>query len=105
MDNNVPVPPPEPQPTVKRPLRPITQLLISIAIVAVLASGASLSLLRDHRGRRWFDGRHLRTNARFRGKSLWRERLRLSQGEQWQGRHTELRYPPLEGAHRGVYGQ
>jgi poly-beta-1,6-N-acetyl-D-glucosamine synthase len=36
MDNNVPVPPPEAKPTVKTPLRPITQLLISIAIVAVV---------------------------------------------------------------------
>src|SRR5437764_15315483 len=36
MDNNVPVPPPEPAPTVKKPLRPITQLLISIAIIALV---------------------------------------------------------------------
>src|SRR5437764_10714267 len=36
MDNNVPVPPPEPAPTVKKPLRPITQLLISIAIIGVI---------------------------------------------------------------------
>ena len=36
MDNNVPVPPPEAKPTVKKPLRPITQLLISIAIIAVV---------------------------------------------------------------------
>jgi poly-beta-1,6-N-acetyl-D-glucosamine synthase len=36
MDNNVPVTSPEPKPTVKRPLRPITQLLISILIIAVV---------------------------------------------------------------------
>jgi biofilm PGA synthesis N-glycosyltransferase PgaC len=36
MDNNVPVGSPEPKPTVKRPMRPITQLLISIAIIAVV---------------------------------------------------------------------
>jgi poly-beta-1,6 N-acetyl-D-glucosamine synthase len=35
-DNNVPVPTPEAKPTVKRPLRPITQLLISIAIIAIV---------------------------------------------------------------------
>jgi biofilm PGA synthesis N-glycosyltransferase PgaC len=36
MDNNVPETSPEPKPTVKRPLRPITQLLISILIIAVV---------------------------------------------------------------------
>jgi len=38
MDNNVPVTPPEtePKPTVKRPMRPMMQLLISIAIIAVV---------------------------------------------------------------------
>src|ERR1051325_10880465 len=36
MDNNVPVTPPEPKPTVKRPMRPIVQLLISIAIIAIV---------------------------------------------------------------------
>ncbi|MEA2336320.1 MAG: poly-beta,6-N-acetyl-D-glucosamine synthase, partial [Thermoanaerobaculia bacterium] len=36
MDNNVPVPSPEPKVAMKKPLRPITQLLISIAIIAVV---------------------------------------------------------------------
>jgi len=36
MDNNVPETSPEPKRTVKRPMRPITQLLISIAIIAVV---------------------------------------------------------------------
>jgi biofilm PGA synthesis N-glycosyltransferase PgaC len=36
MGNNVPETSPEPKPTVKRPLRPITQLLISILIIAVV---------------------------------------------------------------------
>jgi biofilm PGA synthesis N-glycosyltransferase PgaC len=36
MDNIVPETPPEPKPIVKRPMRPITQLLISILIIAVV---------------------------------------------------------------------
>jgi len=36
MDNNIPVTPPEPKPIVKRPMRPIMQLLISIAIIAIV---------------------------------------------------------------------
>jgi biofilm PGA synthesis N-glycosyltransferase PgaC len=36
MDTNVSTPPPEPRRTMKKPLRPITQLLISILIIAIV---------------------------------------------------------------------